>query len=71
MDVVAWANNGAGEQLEVLREEDYDPQNLGLTAALMRSAYTWGYLAALSEAEPLTVDRSVRNREMLLLKLPV
>jgi hypothetical protein len=66
--VEEWANIGANEMLAQMDAVD---MNVTLVAALMRAAYGQGYVDAHSESEPLTTDQAVRNREMLLLKLPV
>lgn len=67
--VEEWANEGAHDVLEYLDEED--ELDARFVATLIRAAYGRGYINALSEPEPLSTDQAVRNREMLLLKLPV
>lgn len=69
MDAVQWATKGAADQLLFLEEDD--ALDLGYIAALMRAAYGQGYVHALAESPPLTVDQAVRNRETLHLRLPV
>lgn len=69
MDAKAWANRGAAEQLLFLDEDEV--VDLRFVSALMRAAYGQGYVHALAEEPPLTVDQAVRNRETLYLSIPV
>lgn len=69
MNAESWANRGAHEALVFLEEDD--DLDLGYISALMRQAYGQGYVHALAEMPPLTVDQAVRNRETLYLRLPV
>lgn len=69
LSVQEWANEGSQEQLEYLKEDE--EMELYFVSTLMRASYAKGYVDALSEPEPLSTDQAVRNREMLLLKLPV
>lgn len=68
LDVEEWADNGACDQLSQMEAGN---MSIALVSAFMRAAYGQGYVDAHSVPEPITIDQAVRNREMLLLELPV